>query len=1186
MRWRKILFRAFLSGLLLPIVTIFVLFTWVFLTSAGANWTLSLMPGLHYRSLHGNLAHGLRLQDVSYVDHNTSIDAQELSWKFNPTALLWGEIKFSTITLSNANIRLPPAKPRTTALTLAPPELPRWVNIFSVSVSPLTIDRLRIYQNDKETFFLQQAECKKIAWDRGLIEILNLQGQGSFGKLRLTGNAGIKQRKIRLVADWQSAKSDHTAVNVQVDWHDLSGGRYGGPIALTLHQANISGKLQGTATIAPYAIELTQAKLSSEKLAKPIKLAISVHLPKTLHGNYATAGKLSDLAWVGMPEALGKSGIQANWHGSGTESRYQGTFTLESGKSRLNTNFSGLQKSVTLLLSGNLLDGQLLRSKVEATFGNAESVRGNLAFRQVPLQAIFKQVPGKLSADMDLHAAASSSGWSGNVRWNLLPSQIYQETLQGSGELHFSGKTWDLKQAVLTGPGLQLQAEGSLAQRLSINAQVDRWSGVLPAASGKSKLHGWVAQHGQEWQGELHLQGTQLQYKKYALARLDLDGSLGKGGKLQATLLAAGLALDGQKLDLRSKVSGSLQQADVQLSLQDAQRNLFLGGTLQHATAWKLHLAQLRFQDPRFGQWSLVQPATLQWNQGAISVGTLRIDGANGASVRVAGNYTTGSSQGSLDAEASALPLDFWDKTLGTGIRGRWNAQLHGRCDGICQLKADWGVKDTALHWLAGDTSHQIAITQFSGDLHWQKDGLHLQSSLHLADQLGTFQLDANSPAVLRLPWKTPTQQPINAAVVGHIPGVLLSQLPTGNIEVDPKGDITINLHADGTWEKPLWQGQATASGLGCYIPEAGLHLQDIEAQLTGSGDHLLLKSLVVHSGSGTLHGSGDIAFAKGVPYQINITGNNFLALNLPQVQAAIDPDINIHHQQGNLAITGKVETTRLRILGTDFGGPKPSSDVVFVHEAKKSTTPSDLAVDVHIGLGKNARVLIGGLHADLQGDLHLRMVPPSTTPLLQGSLQMVDGKYEIYGNSLTFERGKILFNGPPQAASLDVLAVRRIKNSDSFSVANETILAGVRVTGNLSHPVVNLYSKPSMAQNDILSYLVLGTPSTGLQSQDAVLSAAAGQLFSAGRAAVLGNSLSSAGFDFGVSSSGSGSGLAADMVTLGHYITPNLYFSVGQSVLGDGTVARLRYRISRNIEIQTESGTQDGANIFYRIDF
>ncbi|MGE4126469.1 MAG: translocation/assembly module TamB domain-containing protein, partial [Pusillimonas sp.] len=227
-----------------------------------------------------------------------------------------------------------------------------------------------------------------------------------------------------------------------------------------------------------------------------------------------------------------------------------------------------------------------------------------------------------------------------------------------------------------------------------------------------------------------------------------------------------------------------------------------------------------------------------------------------------------------------------------------------------------------------------------------------------------------------------------------------------------------------------------------------------------------------------------------------------------------------------------------------------------------------------------------GGLHADLQGDLHLRMVPPSTTPLLQGSLQMVDGKYEIYGNSLTFERGKILFNGPPQAASLDVLAVRRIKNSDSFSVANETILAGVRVTGNLSHPVVNLYSKPSMAQNDILSYLVLGTPSTGLQSQDAVLSAAAGQLFSAGRAAVLGNSLSSAGFDFGVSSSGSGSGLAADMVTLGHYITPNLYFSVGQSVLGDGTVARLRYRISRNIEIQTESGTQDGANIFYRIDF
>ena len=198
----------------------------------------------------------------------------------------------------------------------------------------------------------------------------------------------------------------------------------------------------------------------------------------------------------------------------------------------------------------------------------------------------------------------------------------------------------------------------------------------------------------------------------------------------------------------------------------------------------------------------------------------------------------------------------------------------------------------------------------------------------------------------------------------------------------------------------------------------------------------------------------------------------------------------------------------------------------------------------------------------------------------------MVDGKYEIYGNSLTFEKGTILFSGPPKAASLDVLAVRKIKNSNSFAVDNETILAGVQVTGNLSHPVVNLYSKPSMAQNDILSYLILGTPSTGLQSQEALLSAAAGQLFSAGRAAVFGNSISSSGIDVGVSSSNNSSGLAADMVTLGHYITPNLYFSVGQSILGQGTVARLRYRISRHIEIQTESGTQDGANIFYRIDF
>jgi translocation and assembly module TamB len=320
--------------------------------------------------------------------------------------------------------------------------------------------------------------------------------------------------------------------------------------------------------------------------------------------------------------------------------------------------------------------------------------------------------------------------------------------------------------------------------------------------------------------------------------------------------------------------------------------------------------------------------------------------------------------------------------------------------------------------------------------------------------------------------------------------------------------------------------------------------------------------------------------------FQLGIRGTRVTAVNLPQVQAAVRPDLTVRGDSKRIDIAGSVHTDRLRILGTDFGGPQPSSDVVYVKNAKKPSVGPALSADIRVSLGHDAKVLIGGLRAGLAGDLQVRMEnggPPS----MDGTLRMVDGHYDIYGNSLTFERGAILFRGPPNAATLDVLAVRTIKNSNSFAVDNRPIQAGVEVNGTLTHPQVSLYSDPSMAQSDILSYLVLGTPSTGLQSQNALLSAAAGQLFSAGSSALFGNHGNGGpgGFDFGVTSNGSNT-LSGAMVTLGRYITPDLYLSVGQSIIGPGTVARLRSRLTRNIELQTESGTQNGANIFYRIDF
>jgi len=1176
------------SGVLLPVLTLFVLLTWLTLTSAGASWLLSLVPGLTVQQVRGNLASGLQLRGLHYAHGKAKLQAQQLDWHFHPYALLWGEARFSDLELAQAQVWLPTAKPRTQALRLALPKLPGWLDALQLRVAPLQVRNLRIYEGSHESFALQDGSCTRLAWQRGTLVIRALKAKGSFGHVQLSGQITPGRDSVQALGQWQSNSKTANSATLQVHWTSLGGNRFGGPLTLNAQVGKENLHLQSEVEVAPYSLQLAKIQVRSNRLSQPALGNIRLDLPKTLHGDYRSQGQLLDIRWPGIPPSLQAKSVALHWDGKGNASNIAGDLRVIAGNNDLRSTLSGNAQQLQVAIQGRLLQGQILPSRFLVTLHKTKAVQGKLSLRQLPLQVFAPKVPGQISADIAVDVSAPRAVWQGKVQWQILPSVVYRQALQGQGQLQFAGKQWRLIGARLQGPGLQLQANGSLDTRLQLQAQVARWGGILPGMQGTTHVQGWLGKAGKNWQGQVDLQGSSLHYRQYAVGKLDLNASLSAQQQLAASLTAAGIVAAGQTLAVQSKLAGSLQQANLQLHVENGARQLQMSGVLLHPqNAWGLQLDQLHFDDPRLGAWQMVHPSNLRWAQGTAQISGLQIDGPHDASLHVDGGYGPAPNQGHIDAVATALPLDFWDKSAEAGIRGRWDAQIQGNCHGSCTLQAHWQVHDTALHWQDEDKAQALGIEAFSGQVAWQASGLQLHSQLRLADHLGHLQLEASSPAPLALPWHTPSKAPIAGVVVGEIPGQLLAHLPAGTIRIDPTGQIALDLHAGGTWGQPDWRGQAKASALGCYIPQAGLHLQNIGAELQGQGEKLTLQNLVVHSGAGSLTGNGTITFAHGLAYQVHIAGDNFQALNLPQVQASVNPQLQIQQEKGRTDITGTVQTSELRILGTDFGGPKPSSDVVFVRNEKQKPTPSNLAASIHIGLGKNAKILIGGLRANLEGSLDLRITPPSTSPEMHGTLQMVDGKYDIYGNSLIFQRGRIIFAGPPDAASLDVLAVRKIRNSNSFAVNNETIYAGVQVTGNLSHPVVNLYSKPGMAQNDILSYLVLGTPSSGLQSQDALLSAAAGQLFSAGRAAVFGNGgLGGSGLDVGVSSNGNSSGLAADMVTLGHYITPNLYFSVGQSILGQGTIARLRYRVSRHIEIQTESGTQDGANIFYRIDF
>ncbi|MHB1641637.1 MAG: translocation/assembly module TamB domain-containing protein [Acidithiobacillus sp.] len=1179
--------HGIMVGVLLVLISLATILVWLLTTNNGARWVLAQVPNLRVEQVKGSLAGEMQLSGISWHSANIRIRAQSLQWQLHPAHLLKGEVDLADLRLYQSDLHLPVPSDRPSAIHLRWPALPLWTRLIDLKLSPVTFMGLRIWQGTQESFILSQATFSELTWQHGNLRIKSLSAQMPQGRLQLTADLRMGARGLQSLGVWkQGSAANPLTVKWETHWHGISAQTFGGPFSIQVKESKQLTALIGMAQISTQQILLQSLQFSNPALQKPAQGHWRIDLPNNTAGNYRISGGFEQILAKALPDALPIGALALSLNLQGNIQHYQGQLAL-----RGDPQFGGIQGSLNgdrqklqYHYAGKLLGADLLPSTLAARWQPQLTVTGQIRIRNLKTQHIMAQVPGNISGDLSVSATQISRVVTGDVRLQLLPSQLYRQTLQGEALIHFAGSQWNLQRAQFLGPGVNLSAQGNLRQRLHFVLNVAQWRGLFPGAQGKSQIEGWVARPEAQWTGEIQGTGQGLAYHGVRINTLKIQGKLRTTKALQATIHAKGLAYAGHRVNLQVRAQGPLTRFTLGLDAQWPQSRLSVMGLVSHqANAWGLQVDKTTLASIPLGNWQLLHPTTLQWVNGAASLSKMTFADAHAARITAQGRYNSGTNQAVLGLDVQSLPLDFLTQTKDATLRGFLNAHLQAQCHGICQAEGHWDFQKTQLQWRQEGTPHTLSLQRFTGQLRWLPKDLSLAADLSLANDWGNAQVALHSPATLALPWRWDANIPLQGVIKAHVGAPLFAALPVGSLRIRPQGQGTIDAQVLGTWAHPRWTGTGQLQGLGFFVPQAGLDIHDVGARLVGDGKEIQISQLVAISGSGQISGTGIVQFQQANDFTLHLTGKNFTALNLPQVQAAVSPDLSISGNKKNINVQGNIHTDRLRILGTDFSGPRPSGDVVFVKNEHKSSGPA-LDVNLHVTLGDDARVIISGLRARLVGDLAVEM-HDGQSPQVNGTLRMVDGRYAIYGHTLDFERGSILFHGAANQANLDVLAIRTIKSSSSFAVDNTPVQAGVQVTGTLQTPRVALYSKPSMSQTDILSYLVLGTPSSGLTSQNALLSAAAGTLFSASRAALFGNSLNSSGIDVGVSSEGN-SGLAGAMVTMGHYLTPDLYLSVGQSVLGSGTVARLRYRISRHIEIQTESGTQNGANIFYRIDF
>ncbi|NLW36218.1 MAG: hypothetical protein GXY80_12195 [Syntrophorhabdus aromaticivorans] len=539
-------------------------------------------------------------------------------------------------------------------------------------------------------------------------------------------------------------------------------------------------------------------------------------------------------------------------------------------------------------------------------------------------------------------------------------------------------------------------------------------------------------------------------------------------------------------------------------------------------------------------------------------------------------------------------------------MKGKLSGRVAGRLlDGArFELSGETTMAGGVIAWQGGEGVIQAAAERVGAEFAWSKSVLQGSMDVRFPAH-GSVQSTFRVPAAARFPLRIDKGGATRITARGDIreKGIVSAFFP-GLVE-ESKGRFSFEVTRSGTWEVPDMQGNVRLQNAGAYLPSAGVRIKDVGLEALLTKDRIDITSFRSRSGPGEVHGSW-ILWLKGwgvSRFKGNIKGNRFQIAYLPELQVLANPDLAFEGDGEKLTVSGSVVIPEA--LARDGGGKdvvRVSDDLVIVDRPRKAKTTPVMHVDGRIlmVLGEKVRIQFEGLDGRMEGKVQLTGQSPEKV-LGKGELKIVQGKFNSYGVKLDVTRGNIVFpGGPVEQASIDIMALRTF-NAGRF----DEIKAGVAVTGTPADPLIKLYSEPSMGDADILSYIVFGGPLAAGETgnRTATLLRSAGGLLGGKRSAGLQDKIRERlGLDtFDVqgenksafvstrpgAASGAGAGtLDRSLVTVGKYLSPRLYVAYGRSVFTDEYLLTARYNLTRRLEVESRTGTNSSADIYYKIEF
>jgi len=568
-------------------------------------------------------------------------------------------------------------------------------------------------------------------------------------------------------------------------------------------------------------------------------------------------------------------------------------------------------------------------------------------------------------------------------------------------------------------------------------------------------------------------------------------------------------------------------------------------------------------------------------------------------------------------ANTGAYPLELkTPATLEAGTRGvalgRFEAELAGgratveslrwqdgrltSSGSLAALPAQWVLAALRIDQLAGDLlldgdwtlastpklNGRLALRRASGDLALGGTPLELSrivlQALFTEDAVAATGEIATRLAKARIEGKAGGLAPQSAlALTAEIEVAELRQLTEALwTQARIAGRVAATLRGAGTLAKPELSGTLRADALELDMPPWGVALRDgrVRAELVANRLRVTEARIAGGDGSFTASGTVPLTLADGAA-TLAWEATNFRLLGRPDMRLVVSGKGTTSFDGRKLGLIGELraDSGHFELAGESLQQLDESVEVEGSERAaagKRGPLPIDL--DLKLDLGTRLTLRGYGYNGGVGGQLHVTTNAGGEL-LARGRVQAVKATFRAYGQELEVDPGTVIFDGPLDAPGLDISAWRR----------HQQVEAGIKLTGTLQTPRVELISNPPASEGDKLSWLVLGRAPTQAGGADlAVLQAAGGALFDRGGGASQQRSFAArVGLDeLGLRSS---SELEGNVVALGKRYD-RLYVSFERAISTTTEyLVKLDYSLTQRVSLRGQTGTTSGVGVFYR---